>query len=135
MPPFKYNQTKFNKFSDSIRKISKKKTLSESEKRMMVMATIISAFSSTHSWKTSKSLLGNACVEICNNDLHQEFKEAESKKWKNICVNDIREIASKNISDNTFYRWVTSYVDAKQQDKYREAWDVLKNEIFEKNCD
>ncbi len=131
---FKFNQNKFNKFSDTIYKISKKNKLENQHKKYILMATIIASFSQTHSWKTSKAI-ENGFIAINDKDIKDEFSAAKSNKWKNISANDVKEIANKNICNNVFSRWLEAYVEPEKKKEYNEAWSILKNEIFEKTCD
>lgn len=131
---FRFNQTKFNKFSDKIYKISKDNIKEKRFENEILMATLIASFSSTHSWKTNKEL-DNGFTNIHSNDIEQEYTEAKQGKWKNINITDIKEIAGKNISDNVFYRWLNSYVNYEEKEACKKAWSSLKNEIFKENCD
>ncbi len=131
---FRFNQTKFNKFSDKIYKISKEKIKEKKFENEILMATLIASFSSTHSWKTNKEL-DNGFTNMYCKDIEQEYTEAKIRKWKNISITDIKEIASKNIPDNVFYRWLNSYINNNEKKAYKKAWSSLKNRIFEENCD
>ncbi|MCL4381098.1 MAG: hypothetical protein M1331_02805 [Candidatus Marsarchaeota archaeon] len=133
--PFKHNLTKFNILSDSVRKIAKKGKLTENEKRIATMAIIIASFSSAHSWKTSKSIAANRLIDINNTGIKQEYEEAKSVKWKMVSSSDIKEMANQGICDNTFSRWMLSYVDKKEHGNYEEAWARIKERITNSNCD
>ncbi len=133
--PFKHNLTKFNIFSDNVRKIAKKSKITENERRIMTMAIIIASFSSSHSWKTSKSIVADRMIGIKDISIKQEYENAKAIKWKNISSSDIKEIANQGIRDSMFSRWMLSYVDKEEHENYKQAWSMIKNNITDTNCD
>ena len=133
--PFKHNLTKFNIFSDNVRKIAKKSKITENERRIMTMAIIIASFSSAHSWKTSKSIVADRMIDIKDISIKQEYENAKAIKWKNISSSDIKEIANQGIRDSMFSRWMLSYVDKEEHENYKQAWSMIKNNITDTNCD
>ena len=133
--PFKHNLTKFNIFSDNVRKIAKKSKITENERRIMTMAIIIASFSSAHSWKTSKSIVADRMIDIKDISIKQEYENAKTIKWKKISSSDIKEIANQGIRDSMFSRWMLSYVNKEEHENYKQAWSMIKNNITDTNCD
>ncbi len=148
--PIKYNLTKYDVLASEIRKLAVKYNthhtyplerkgnadgiqLSSEEIMLKAMAVLIASFSSSHSWQTHKCI-ENHDDKLSNAEIKTEYEEAERIRWQNVSLYDIGEIASTQIPDNVFYRWMFSNIEKDKQALYKGAWTELKK-AFESSCD
>ncbi len=136
--PIKYNLTKFDILADKIHKLSvngnvekahrKAKTAGKDEDTTKLVAIIVASMSSSYSWQTYKSI-SMQTDELNSPQVKAEHEYAVRERWKHVGAPDISEIASLNISDSVFYRWLFFNVPKKEHESYKHAWVSLKREF------
>ncbi len=134
--PLKHNITKYDVLATRIRKIALKNgavSLSDQEKRAVVMAVLIASFSSGQSWRTHNLITGNPS-DLNNGEVKEEYQHAAASRWKTIAASDINEVLNKNISDGAFHSWLFFNVDHHHHNLYNEVWAELQTQ-FKEACD
>jgi hypothetical protein len=144
--PIKYNLTNYDVLAGKIKKVALKGAMhanggappkqpeveSADDAMLKNMAVLIAAFSSGHSWQTHKSIVDREALN--KPEIKSEFGDALSSRWKDVSQGDIFELATKKVSDTSFFQWLFFNVDRDKHEDYKLAWQNLSKELAE-NCD
>jgi hypothetical protein len=113
-----------------IRKLALKKesNFTEEDAVNKKMAVLIASLCSCHSWKTHQ-LIRDKQKGFNLPEIKEEHQQALAKRWQEVTVTDIAELARLQIPDSTFSEWLFFQVDKKQQKDYRGSWEILKSKL------
>ncbi|MCL4403306.1 MAG: hypothetical protein M1500_03915 [Candidatus Marsarchaeota archaeon] len=145
--PIKYNLTTYDMLANKIHKLSVKNSSAISPAKydgesgvtvedgniILAKAVIIASFSSNLSWQTYNAIITDPS-RLNVPEIRREYEEAASEKWKRVTNNDVREVATKGISDNAFSTWLFYNVDKSAHETYKKAWKLFKSE-FSEGCE
>jgi len=135
--PIKYNLTKNDILAGKFHQIAQKKDDASSGQDDLIRAaaTLIAAFSSTHSWQTFKCLSERDMEKLRSSyDIKTEYSSAKANRWKMVGTRDIEEVARMNINQTLFSVWLSFNTERNSHETYKAAWSMLNRE-FQKECD
>lgn len=127
--PIKHNLTKYDKLRDQIHRLSQKKEgeYGVGDELLRSTAVLIAAFASGQSWNTHRAL--DTRGSFRDPAITNEFRAAESSKWKNINAFDISEVICKDIPHHVFMSWMYYNVECNRHEIYKKAWINLSNTL------
>ena len=118
---------KYSLFVSDIHRCVRNKSAADALNAMAQKASLIAAFSSSHSWKTYEYLSGKGTLD--KDAIAEEQKRAFEKGWMEINEDDIEEVMALDINDYSLSMWLFYTIDKEKRGDYARIFKQIKMEF------